>query len=402
MAAHEISEYGVPTAAEDKFLVFGFGSGRSLCPHADHANHLGEMVYRLRPPFDRLTPIFDLRGLEGYYNDIDTFIRSVGGDNSYVLLGDDEVESEWEDILRVQGLVPIRARGQSFPTEKLDLTYFDCEAAYYEDVGIHPTSDSPRYDALTAKYFPHLDAQYGAQLDDLCCFIESIYRNSLLVEFTMSVAQDSIQVTPYHSRAIHDIGTPHDHVLVGRPAVIAATTGAVFSKEIDEFQRLINDQGTRERHIQRFLEMHPSFLQGLNYQNVYPQLVLERDDDGPLKPDFILEPFDDAFCDILDIKLPTQALFVGRKDRATLAAGLHEVAAQLREYAAYFEQEKYRKLVRQKYGLQLYRPRLIAIVGRDMKQMSKPEFRRAITEYDNLQFMTFDELLLHAQRRILI
>ena len=63
-----------------------------------------------------------------------------------------------------------------------------------------------------------------------------------------------------------------------------------------------------------------------------------------------------------------------------LAAGLHEVAAQLREYAAYFEQSKYQKFVEEKYGLRVYKPRLIAIVGRDMKQMTDDQFRRAMTE----------------------
>jgi hypothetical protein len=50
-----------------------------------------------------------------------------------------------------------------------------------------------------------------------------------------------------------------------------------------------------------------------------------------------------------------------------------QVIAQLREYAAYFEQEKYRKFVRDKYGLKIYRPRLIALVGRDMREMEKAE-----------------------------
>jgi hypothetical protein len=218
----------------------------------------------------------------------------------------------------------------------------------------------------------------------------------------MALEGNQLTLTPYHGHAIHNIDNGDKEVLVGRPATIAERTAAVFTTQISEFERLINAPDTQERHLQAFLEQHPNFLRGLNYENIYPQLVLERDGQGSLKPDFILEPYADSFCDILDIKLPSQNLIVGRKDRATLAAGLHEVAAQLREYAAYFEERKYQKFVQDKYGIRLYRPRLIAIVGRDMKQMNDQEFRRAMTMYENLQIMTFDELLRHARRRLLI
>lgn len=45
---------------------------------------------------------------------------------------------------------------------------------------------------------------------------------------------------------------------------------------------------------------------------------------------------------------------------------------------------------------------MIALVGRDMLQMSAPEIRRAITAYDRLDVITFDKLIRHAQSRLLI
>lgn len=400
MSYFDITETSVPIAAEDKYLIFAFGTGRSLCPHSNHAEHLGSMVWRLQSQFGQITPVFDLRGLEGYDDDIDMFIRSVGGDNSYILLGHQEIEAGWEYNLRRKGLIPILTKGDAYASAQLELQLFDSACEYYLDPDfIDPFLQEKGYNF---SYNEIRDMAFDAQFADLYDFIYSIHRHSLLIEFTMSFAHDHIEVVPYHSHAIHEVETKNEIVIVGRPAIIAKTTGAVFSEEIAKFEYLINNPGTKERHIQRFLELHPQFLRGLNYENIYPQIVLERDEDGPLRPDFILEPFKDAFCDILDLKLPSQNLFVGRKDRATLASALHEVAAQLREYAAYFEQEKYRKMVYEKYGLRLYKPRLIAIVGRDMKQLAKAEFRRALTQYDNLQFMTFDELLRHTKRRMLI
>ena len=93
---------------------------------------------------------------------------------------------------------------------------------------------------------------------------------------------------------------------------------------------------------------------------------------------------------------------MGGKDRATLAAGIHEVAAQLREYSAYFEEKRHRRFVEQRYGIKLYRPRLIAIVGRDMQQMQSEEIRRAMTAYTDLKLMTFDQLVRHSRHRLLI
>lgn len=237
----------------------------------------------------------------------------------------------------------------------------------------------------------------------LHAFLRRLHRNSLLVEFVISADGNSLTCAPYHGAAIHqiDLASSSD-LLVARPAVLADKTRALFSSEITEFQHLLNDPSTRERHLQKFLEDHPNFLRGLNYTNVYPQLVLERDHGTQLQPDFILEPYHDMWCDILDIKLPTQALIVGRRDRATLAAAIHEVAAQLREYAAYFEEEKHRTFVQQKYGLRIYKPRLIAVVGRDMRQMTDPQIRRAMTAYDGLQIMTFDQLVEHTKRRLLL
>lgn len=234
-------------------------------------------------------------------------------------------------------------------------------------------------------------------------FLRRLHRNSLLVEYVMTTNGNSITCSPYHGSAIHEIERPHSsEILVGRPAIVAERTRALFSAEIAEFQRLLNDPETRERHLQKFLEEHKHFLSGLNYSNIYPQIILQRDDGTQLRPDFLLEPYDDMWCDILDIKLPTQSIIVGSRDRATLAAGIHEVAAQLREYSAYFEEEKYRRFVREKYGLQVYKPRLIAIVGRDLRQMSEPQFRRAMTAYENIRVMTFDELVRHSQSRLLL
>jgi hypothetical protein len=102
------------------------------------------------------------------------------------------------------------------------------------------------------------------------------------------------------------------------------------------------------------------------------------------------------------VKLPKQKVIVGRNNRATLAAGIHEVAAQLREYSAYFEEKKYRAFVRDKYGLRIYKPKLIALVGTDLREADSLEVRRALTQYSDFRVLTFNELIRHSISRMLI
>jgi hypothetical protein len=131
-------------------------------------------------------------------------------------------------------------------------------------------------------------------------------------------------------------------------------------------------------------------------------VLLERDDGTSLRPDFILEPYQGDWCDILELKRPMPAIIVGANDRKSLSAAVHAVAAQLREYAAYFENPKYRRWVYERYGLKLYRPRLFALIGREPIGRDTEAVRRSMTCYTDIEVVTFDELLTIAKRRILI
>jgi hypothetical protein len=390
----QFSEYGIPVFIEDKFLVFCPDKATHMGPHTDDLDHLRSRLDIISRRFGGLVPIFDLRRLETYYNDIDDLVTILGGQKSYALINRDQVDDGWQELLERNHVSPMVVKGLRPHRSYLSYEYFDVEFARY------------KHDLAGVRVFQTHDAferaALRAQTDALHSFLTRIQRHSMLVEFAMLSRGKEVHVVPYHGHAIHHVETRSDCVVAARPAVIANATGAVFAQEIRELEQLINTPRTTERAIQRFLEAHPSFLRGLNYKDVYPQLVLERNDTTSLRPDFILEPFEGAFCDILDVKLPRQKLIVGTRDRLTLAAGIQSAVSQLREYGNYFDEERHRRFVREKYGLRLYKPRLIVLVGRDMRLMSDEQVRRALTGYDNLLFLTFDELLRHARRRLLL
>jgi hypothetical protein len=141
---------------------------------------------------------------------------------------------------------------------------------------------------------------------------------------------------------------------------------------------------------------------GYGYNRIYPQVILQRDDGTSLRPDFILEPVGNNWCDILDIKLPDKSVVVGGRDRKRFSASVEELIAQLREYAAYFEDSRLARRIEEIYGIKCYKPRLIGIIGRDPFIEDERQFRRLATQYTDVDVLTFDRLLEIAKSRPLI
>ena len=231
--------------------------------------------------------------------------------------------------------------------------------------------------------------------------LKSIGRNSLLTEFCIQTGADNCTVTPYHSHALHSVEA-RDELLLARPAVIANRTGYLLHDDLAELEGILSDPRVKEGTIQNWLQRHDSVFRAMGYVNVYPQVVLQRDDGTSLRPDFILEPASRGWCDIMDIKIPRMQTVVGKRDRKTLSSYIHEVVAQLREYSAYFENDKWTRRVEDVHGIKCYRPRLIAVIGRDPKLADAGQLRRLMTAYADAEIVTFDQLLRIARTRLLI
>jgi hypothetical protein len=447
-------------AYEDRFFVIGIGESESLAPHTDTADALIALISSHLRNVPSAEVVFDLRGLREIYNDVHDFLYSVSQQldplHCSALLQPDDLEVAAGLKFAPWITKTIKAAGPAFGWHPYDLSnvrHFvdDTTLEIGHDIG--PLRDSAYMLALLEKVPDSKDRvsrardqvekvlgasvgademsrildisrEYAAAIDPLeevslldeleSCLLNvefnilarELHRHSLLVEFTLQASSNDIGVVPYHASAAYELSHPHrDDVLVGRPSVFASRTSAVFSHEIGSFEALLSRKGIKEREIQTFLEAHPHFLQGLNYTRIHPQIVLEREDGSSLRPDFLLEPTAGEWCDILDIKLPAAGIIVGRRDRLTLAAGIHEVAAQLREYAAYFENPKYRKYLLDRFGLRAYKPRLIAIVGRAEDHCgpdTSVQVRRALTCYADVEVMSFDRLIEISRRRLLI
>ena len=176
-----------------------------------------------------------------------------------------------------------------------------------------------------------------------------------------------------------------------------------FSMEaLSHLEALIN-RGSNENEFQRFFEGHPEFLLALGggqYVQLHPQVVIERDD-GSLIPDFFLEKLNDKFADICDLKLATQRLAANKHNRPGFRAAVHEAIAQLDFYRNWFEDRANREAFYRKTGLQVYRPRVIVIIGRRRDFYSEVDrIRREGLLPSHVELITYDDVLSRAQTYI--
>lgn len=233
-------------------------------------------------------------------------------------------------------------------------------------------------------------------------FLDSIGVNSLLTELAIVFDRERVKVIPYHSFSLHNTSVANDQLILLRPGKRSAKYWRSFKNDIRTLEALLNDPKVKEREIEMLLRRNPLFLRGLNYRKVYPQVVLPLGTDDSLRTDVIAEPVDSEWCNIIDYKLPSQKVLVGRDNRLSLASAITEVASQLREYSAYFDDRAMAKVIEQNYGFKCYKPRLVAIVGRDPKDLETEQVRRAMTAFPDLDVVTYDALLRAAKRYLLL
>lgn len=174
--------------------------------------------------------------------------------------------------------------------------------------------------------------------------------------------------------------------------VKSSTRVRLIDEAIEEFNDLLANQNASEEEFQQFFTRHPVFLTGLSYKAVRSKIVLERDDAGPLIPDFFMEPSHGVLWDILDIKRPTAKLWTGKKNRERFSSNVYDLVAQLREYGKYFEDTKHRNQIKTLYGIDCYKPRLVGIIGAGT-HVDDNALRDAQGDLSAVRIRTYDELL---------
>lgn len=172
---------------------------------------------------------------------------------------------------------------------------------------------------------------------------------------------------------------------------------AELDSMLEQFSELINRTDTTEDDFQQFFLKNPLFLTGLSYRSVRSKIVLERDEAGPLIPDFFLEPAHNRYWDILDIKKPDVPIMMLKKNRERFSSFVHEAVAQLRNYGLYFNEQSHRERIKQKYSIECYNPRLIVVIG-SKYSIDERLLKDATLDLTRVEVKSFDELQMDVMR----
>lgn len=163
---------------------------------------------------------------------------------------------------------------------------------------------------------------------------------------------------------------------------------------IEELEALVNSPKAKEKDFQDFFNRHRDFILNDEYKDAHPHIGLTSDDGQALVPDFILEPIDQGgLCDLLELKLPSAKVFNLKKNRMRYSAAVAEAAAQLRLYGRYFEEEKNRNDLFERYRLRAYKPKMFVIIGRRSHAVDAFEERSMQTDLPNLYLRTYDDII---------
>jgi len=176
----------------------------------------------------------------------------------------------------------------------------------------------------------------------------------------------------------------------------------VTPSEILELEDLINDPRVKENDLQRFFEAHPHLFRMWDYRDVYPHIYLTREDEGPLIPDFILVDPELQEAMLLDLKLPRVQIVVHKPNRERFSAAIDEARAQLLGYRDWFEDSHNRAKLKERLGMEIYRPRMGVIIGTSQDFRSAVQRQKIVSRYPEIKVVTYDDIIKHAQRRLLL
>ncbi len=169
---------------------------------------------------------------------------------------------------------------------------------------------------------------------------------------------------------------------------------------VEELESLVNNSRTKENDFQNFFEKYPKLIINDEYKRAHPHILLTRTDGEILIPDFLLEPLDQSsLCDLLELKLPSSQIFVMQKRRIRFSSAVFEACSQLRTYSQFFDEERNRKDIQERYGLLAYKPKMLVIIGR-RGNISPIELRQMELDVPNLVLRTYDDLITRAKARL--
>jgi transcriptional regulator with XRE-family HTH domain len=168
---------------------------------------------------------------------------------------------------------------------------------------------------------------------------------------------------------------------------------------LQELEQLINSHA-KETTLHKFLEKNPEILPGIDPACVFSKKRIEFPNGRVVIPDLIVKPINKKFFDIIELKGANEEIMKGKKiykDKPSKArnfrANVYQAMRQLQLYSDLFEDGDNRKYVKQRLNIDIYRPTLILLMGRNHSFLDELEKRDFECQYSGIELKTWDDLL---------
>jgi len=176
--------------------------------------------------------------------------------------------------------------------------------------------------------------------------------------------------------------------------------GVFTADEIAELEDMIRNPKASEKDFQKYFEAHPHFFRRWDYREVYSQVYLARDGQGPLIPDFILTNPEIQEATIVELKLPKPKLIRHQENRDRFADAVMEARSQLLEYRDWFEDKGHREKLIGRVNMEVFRPRLAVVMGRSADFRCAIDRQKLAARTSDIDVVTYDDVVACARRRM--
>jgi len=184
------------------------------------------------------------------------------------------------------------------------------------------------------------------------------------------------------------------------PSIIAppVLTG---DEAVRDFEYLLNRPQSSESDFQGFLQTHKGFLLGVEYDELFSQVVLKSGLQG-MRPDFILRPISGTSYPprIVELKLPKSRLLKRRTHHPSFLSYLKDGIEQLHRYGDAIRSDvEAQQRVQQQLGFEAYGADLTLVIGRRADCLDgKAAQDLLVHRSPSIQLLTYEDLLVRYKR----
>jgi hypothetical protein len=165
-----------------------------------------------------------------------------------------------------------------------------------------------------------------------------------------------------------------------------------YEKALAKLRDLLAIEDAGEDQYQDWFQNHPVAHQCFGYDDVRPQVILEKYDGKSFKPDFLAHK-PDCTWEIFELKRPDTQILRDVARRQTFYAEFNQHVAQCAEYQEFFEDRAHRDAIRVRYAIDVTGPpHAVLVAGRD-ENLEKPEVHKILSRYSRpIDFKTYDDV----------